>query len=42
MNKFGFSGEELSVYEDFSRLLAKYEPDEMCEILSDVLKDAKN
>jgi hypothetical protein len=42
MNKFSFSVEELSVYEDFSRLLAKYEPDEMCEILSEVLKDAKN
>lgn len=42
MNKYNFSADEIASYEEFSRLLSKYEPDEMCEILSDVLKDAKN
>mmetsp|Transcript_25543 Transcript_25543/g.44562 ORF Transcript_25543/g.44562 Transcript_25543/m.44562 type:complete len:157 (-) Transcript_25543:4029-4499(-) len=42
LNKYNFTPDELSIYEEFSRLLTKYEPDEMCEILSDVLKDAKN
>lgn len=32
---------EASVYSDFVRMLSNYEPEEMCEILADALKEAK-
>lgn len=39
--KYNMSPEEVAIYEEFAKILANYEPDEMCDILSDVLKDAK-
>jgi len=39
--KYSMSPEEVAIYEEFAKILANYEPDEMCDILSDVLKDAK-
>ena len=39
--RYNMTPEEVAIYEDFAKILANYEPDEMCGILSDVLKDAK-
>ena len=39
--KYNMTAEEVNTYEEFAKILANYEPDEMCDILSDVLKDAK-
>lgn len=39
--KYNFTPEETRVYEAFIRLLANFEPDDMFDIISDVIKDAK-
>lgn len=40
--KYNFTPEETRVYEAFIRLLSNFEADEMFDIISDVLKDAKS
>lgn len=39
--RLGFTQEELRTYDDFARLLANFEPEEMFDIASDVLRQAK-
>ena len=39
--KFSFTPEESAVYDDFARMLSGFELEDMLEIISDVLKDAK-
>lgn len=39
--KYNFTPEETRIYEAFISLLANFEPDDMFDIISDVLKDAK-
>lgn len=39
--KFGFSGEDEDTYQEFARLLSNFEPEEMFDIIADVLKEAK-
>lgn len=41
ISKFNFTPDEQTVYEEFARLLSAFEPEDMCELLADVLKDAK-
>ena len=40
--RLGFTQEELQTYEDFAKLLANFEPEEMFDIASDVLRQAKS
>lgn len=40
--KYNFTPEERRIYESFIRLLANFEADDMFDIISDVLKDAKS
>mmetsp|Transcript_2791 Transcript_2791/g.2523 ORF Transcript_2791/g.2523 Transcript_2791/m.2523 type:complete len:113 (+) Transcript_2791:159-497(+) len=40
--KFNFTPEEQMTYEDFAKLLSAFEPEDMCELLAEALKDAKN
>ncbi|CAG9320542.1 unnamed protein product [Blepharisma stoltei] len=39
--KFNFSPEEKGIYSEFTVLLSQFEPEDMCELLSCVLRDAK-
>jgi len=39
--RLGFTQEELLTYDNFARLLANFEPEEMFDIASDVLRQAK-
>lgn len=40
--KFNFSPEEMAAYEEFLRMLVQFDQEDMYEILSEVLKDAKS
>ena len=40
-SKFGFSQEDEEVYDEFARLLSNFEPEEMFDIIADVMKVAK-
>lgn len=39
--RLGFTQEELQIYDDFAGLLSNFEPEEMFDIASDVLRQAK-
>jgi hypothetical protein len=40
--RLGFTQEELQTYDDFAKLLANFESEEMFDIASDVLRQAKS